>query len=500
LFINQSTNQTTTNINSCLFSQPTYGNRSDNTHLSAEDAERIDLSIFDEADPWQHMMKIMFGCGIYCMFRSKEHAFFNVNQVKFGHYPRTYEYPGLAGQPYVSINNLTDKSHRITVNNNHARQTSEFLRFSINRDDPADWGASTERYMQKLAPGQTRMYCKPASQSYINSTYRRHGNNSSIFYPNTPLGINKITALMVEGARILGIPHNNFRPHALRAVGITNLANNSSISDAERCRAARHSTVNANRVYQTVDGRSEANRLIALGVNIPTALPPPPDVRVVPPIPQQEGHPLPPSNVKTVSPKFDETEILDVSSPAARATHSDTSICSYGSDPSLSIFKKDKKSEHPGTPSMTQVGLESLQAQFNLLEGLMRGKSDSVKTEKGEALSATQVGIKELEERIGCLQGMMQLKSDKKPPAMSENQIAIKKLEKKVKGLMDEIEHKDLYCDSLENDFFGDYKNKNTDLEDILYQKRILERENRELLDFINRDKKRGKRRKYNRY
>jgi hypothetical protein len=95
---------------------------------------------------------------------------------------------------------------------------------------------------------------------------------------------------------------------------------------------------------------------------------------------------------------------------------------------------------------------------------------------------------------------MMQLKSDKKPPAMSENQIAIKKLEKKVKGLMDEIEHKDLYCDSLENDFFGDYKNKNTDLEDILYQKRILERENRELLDFINRDKKRGKRRKYNRY
>jgi hypothetical protein len=128
--------------------------------------------------------------------------------------------------------------------------------------------------MQKLAPGQTRMSYKPASEAYINSTYRCHGNNSSIFYPNTPLGINKITALMVEGARILGIPHNNFRPHALRAVGITNLANNSSISDAERCRAACHSTVNTNRVYQTVDGHSKANRLIVLGVNISTVVPP----------------------------------------------------------------------------------------------------------------------------------------------------------------------------------------------------------------------------------
>jgi hypothetical protein len=94
----------------------------------------------------------------------------------------------------------------------------------------------------------------------------------------------------------------------------------------------------------------------------------------------------------------------------------------------------------------------------------------------------------------------MQLKSEKKPPAMSENQLAIKKKEKKVKSLMDEIEHKDLHCDSLENNFFGDYKNKNTDLEYIMYQKRILERENRELLDFINCDKKRGKCRKYNRY
>jgi hypothetical protein len=208
----------------------------------------MDLSIFDEADPWQHMMKVMFGCGIYCMFQSKDHAYFNVNQVMFGHYPWTFEYPELAGKPYVLINNLTGvRSHRITVNKNHARQTSNFLHFSINQDDPANWGASMERYMAKLTPGQTKMYCKPAVEAYINSTYQHYGNNSSIFYPNTPLrGISKIIALMVESVIILGIPHKNFCTHVLHAVGITNLANNSSISDAERCCAACHSTMNAN--------------------------------------------------------------------------------------------------------------------------------------------------------------------------------------------------------------------------------------------------------------
>jgi hypothetical protein len=181
--------------------------------------------------------------------------------------------------------------------------------------------------MAKLAPGQTRMYCKPATEAYINSTYWCHGNNSSMFYPNTPLRINKIIALMAEGARILGIQNNNFHLHVLHAVGITNLANNSSISDAERYCAACHSAVNANQVYQTVIGHSKANRLIVLGVNIPTVVPPPSEVRVVPPIPQQEGYQFPLSNVETVSPKFDETEIVDVSSPATHATHSDTSIC-----------------------------------------------------------------------------------------------------------------------------------------------------------------------------
>ncbi len=74
------------------------------------------------------------------------------------------------------------------------------------------------------------------------------------------------------GAGILGIS-KNFRAHSLRAVGVTKLANDSSISDAERCRAARHASISANKAYQVTDGISEANRLRALGVTLPTVRP-----------------------------------------------------------------------------------------------------------------------------------------------------------------------------------------------------------------------------------
>jgi hypothetical protein len=48
----------------------------------------------------------------------------------------------------------------------------------------------------------------------------------------------------------------------------------------------------------------------------------------------------------------------------------------------------------------------------------------------------------------------MKLKNDDRmPPALSENQLTIKKLEVKVKSFMETIEEKDLYCKSLENNF-----------------------------------------------
>jgi hypothetical protein len=329
--------------------QPYYGNKADNVHLSAADAEQINLSLFDEDDPHQHMTKIIYGLGKEFMLRGNEYASLLVSQVIFGNYPRSFEYQALAGHPYVALDNLLDKTCKVTVHNNYARQTSDILRIPIIEDDLSNLGASIKRLMPKLAPGQKRLFCKVASPDYIKSTYRRHGDLTSMFYPNCPLGHNKIKELIYQGAEMLGLPRN-FRPHALRAVGVTKLANDSAISTAEVCRAARHSTASASKMYQTTDGRSEANRLKALGYTLPTE-PVPVDTDAqrrtaeavsraqilnVPVVTEgsNDGH-----TETTEEKEVEVLEIVDVSAEAA-ACSSDNSACSDVSDIALNIHKK----------------------------------------------------------------------------------------------------------------------------------------------------------------
>jgi hypothetical protein len=397
-------------------------------HLSAEDADKIDLSMFDEKHPYQHMMKIMYGCGVFCMFRGCEHANFLVSQVKFGHYPCTFEHAALAGHPYVAISNLTDKTHILTVKNSYARGTSEVLRFPINKDNPSNFGGALQWYINKLSLGQLRMYCRLASDQFIAATYRRHGNSSSIFHPNLPLGINKVKELICQGADILGIPRN-FRPHSLRAVGVTKLANSRGVSDAERCCTARHSTVNASRAYQTVDGRSEAGHLLAFGVRIPEAPTPPPKVESkIPPSGQEE-----------------EVEFVDITN------HNSGSDSDGESVPPLKIRNKEKRAEKPDL-SMTQKQIEVFKEEFPSLQGLISNKKK--RKSAPEPPSMTQADIDDLKLKAGELKGLMAGGVKKSPPPMSQNQLAIQELRQQVKRLKDSLEEEDLYCDSLENDFF----------------------------------------------
>jgi hypothetical protein len=472
-------------------------------HLSAADAERINLALFDEKDPLQHMMKLMFGFGMICMLRGNEHAGLLVAQIVFGNYPRTFEYPALAGHPYVALDNLIDKTCKLTVHNNYARRTSDFLRIPINEEDPACLGASVKRYMTKVAPGQVRLYCRVASAEYIQSNYRRHGNMTAMFYPNLPLGTNKVKELLAAGAKLLGLPAS-FRPHSLRAVGVTKLANDSSISIAEVCRAARHSSTSASRMYQTTDGISEANRLRALGLNLPSQAAP--LTRA-----EQEQVELPAvaeAKSDSVTPLNDECmEFVDVSAAVARAERqdgnsSDTSTCSNFTEVDLSIHRKNKKFKTPEDerPSMTQVQLDKLQEQVSSLKGLIKVEKKKVP----EPVSMTQAGIIDLTEEIGELEKLVEKRDAPKkiPPPPSANQLAIRELQKKVKKLTDELEMKELYCDSLENDFFDMGGRQNTsrkrksEYEELLEEKNDLERQNQELMSYINRDKKRAMKRR----
>jgi hypothetical protein len=439
------------------------------------------------------MMKVMFGCGVYCMFRGQEHASFCVNQIKFGHYPCSFEHAQLAGHPYVSISNLTDKTHQITVNNSYSRDTTDSLRFPINQSDPADFSASLQRLLEKLGPGQVRVYCRPVSAEYIACTYRRHGNTKSLYYPKSPLGMNSIRNLMASGAAILGISPN-FRPHSLRAVGVTKLANNSSISDAERCRAARHATVNVNRAYQTVDGRSEANRLLALGVTLPSPISAP---EGIPPF-QDKKQALMESvdevqgaSKMQVLTQEEEVEFVDIS-----ACVSTDSVCSDVTEPCLKIHRKPE--EQCPRQSLTQCELDKLKQEFSELQDLIVEKKKTPEP----PVSLTQVGIDNLKEEIGQLKGLVGKK--RKVPVVSPNQAAIKVLQEQVKKLKDDLEYKELYCDSLENDFFSPQKKmsnrRDSDFREVMYKNRQLERENEELFNMINRGHSRDTRSRYRDY
>jgi hypothetical protein len=350
-------------------------------HLSAADADRIDLSLFNEEDPLQHMMKLIFGFGIYCMLRGNEHASLLVSQVVFGNYPRTFEYPALAGHPYVALDNLIDKTCKVIIHNNYAQRTSEFLRIPINETDPACLGASVKRYMKKLAPGQVRLYCHIATPEYIQSNYRRHGNTTSIFYPNLPIGVNKIKELMAAKAKILRLPES-FRPHSLRAVGVTKLAN-------------------------PVVAESKSK-----GVN------------------ESEEH----------------IEYVDVSAAVTQAelqhdgNVSDGSGCTLSTELELNIHKKKLKSSgtavQDATCDSTQVELQKLKEEFSSLKGVVIKEEEKEKKKAApEPMSLTQAGIIDLTEEIGELHRLVKkCDSPKRPSPMSANQLAIHDLKQQVKS------------------------------------------------------------------
>jgi hypothetical protein len=61
-------------------------------------------------------------------------------------------------------------------------------------------------------------------------------------------------------------------------------------------------------------------------------------------------------------------------------------------------------------------------------------------------------------------------------PVVSPNQAAIKVLQEQVKKLKDNLEYKELYCDSLENDFFSPQKKmsnrRDSDFHEVMYKNR----------------------------
>ena len=70
-----------------------------------------------------------------------------------------------------------------------------------------------------------------------------------------------------DGAKLLGLSKpDDFYPHSLRAMFITDLANNPSVSAKEAQVSARHHSITSTANYMTRDGLSETNKFVALGM------------------------------------------------------------------------------------------------------------------------------------------------------------------------------------------------------------------------------------------
>ena len=228
----------------------------------------VDISKFDENDPAQHQMKILFGSGImYGLRGNMEHTYMEVSNITHGEFPVGHPYEG---EVYYGFDGLLDKKHKLGVHTDYVRNSENSMRIPKQDNDPTSSciAGSIERYLKKLAPGQIRLYCKviPYENRYVDASTGR----TEVFYANSPLGKNAINKLFKDGAKILGLPEpESFCAHSLRAHFITNLANGTGVSDEERMVSSRHTSVASSAIYQERDGISESNKFAALGVRPP---------------------------------------------------------------------------------------------------------------------------------------------------------------------------------------------------------------------------------------
>ena len=432
--------------------------KSEGCQLSAADVEKIDISKFDETDPRQHIMKVLFGMGFYAAFRgSSEHALMKKSQISFGTYPDNFENSTLAGKNYVAIANIPgDKTRTVTVTNSYARDTSQVLRFPVNSESLKCFGGTLSRYYHKLAPGQIRFYCQVATAKY-KQKLAMEGFPNAEFYGNKPLGRKSIATLFKEGAKLLGLPAS-FRPHSLRGACITKLANDSSVSIAETMAVARHTSVSASRAYQRVDGVSEGNRLNALGQLVLD--PEPTSTSAVASVPA----PVPPTGLAK-PPEHPMRQSVAKRSLSQEESDSDDEFVAF----------RAKRRRRGSSSSESSVG------------DLSKPKSATV---KAPDITPTQVDIAALKSEVADLEDSMKPKKPEADPVKSENRKVVAELREVVRNLQRKVDSRDhdiLYYRSIENDQEEKIDRLKEDLEREQSKNYKLERE-LESLEAVLRD------------
>ena len=240
--------------------------------MSHDDINKIDLTVFDENDPEQHIIKLLFICGIFFGFRGEsEHTGLECRRLTSGVFPVGHKW---AGCQWFGIDFLIDKSNKLSIHRPYVRSIEDTqMKVPVIGNDPkaTDPGGCIKRFLEKLSPGQTRLYCK-----VVPKEYRRTGEDR-LFYSNQPMGKDSIKALFKKGAMLMGLSNpEELAPHSLRHLFSNQIACDPSISLKECMLALRHSSASATVNYQKRNMKSEENRLKCLGFK------PPPETRISP--------------------------------------------------------------------------------------------------------------------------------------------------------------------------------------------------------------------------
>ena len=95
------------------------------------------------------------------------------------------------------------------------------------------------------------------------------GDGTDGVFTKRQMGKSHVARLFKESTEFLGIKcPANFCPQSLRAMFITNLANDPGVSPTERMAASRHNSVAASAIYQEAGGVSKSRRFAALGIKV----------------------------------------------------------------------------------------------------------------------------------------------------------------------------------------------------------------------------------------
>jgi hypothetical protein len=226
--------------------------------LSENEQVKISLSLFDENIPRQHQQKVLFSLGAYYGLRGGgEPVTICLNNIKQDYFGPSHP---LAGEMYVHLLKLTDKAHTLSQHTDYVRDTSETHRLPV-RDffDPTSGcpAGTLLRLAEKQPEGCVKLF------NHVK------GEGTDGVFTKRKMGKSYIARLFKEGAQFLGIKcPSNFCPQSLRAMFITNLANDPGVSPTERMAASRHNSVAASAIYQEAGGVSESRRFAALGIKV----------------------------------------------------------------------------------------------------------------------------------------------------------------------------------------------------------------------------------------